>query len=135
MLPLNKNPDYNNIETYKAQSKYYDFDPAFTKKELWDVNALDTAIENFLMTEPGERLFNLEFGTPIILAIFENVDLARELIISAMDKLESYVPIKVNKSNMNIQEDPANHSITIMIPYDSNDGMIRNHIFGRRIRK
>lgn len=137
MLKLDQNSDFKRIETFKVQSKYYDFDPYWTHKEYWDWQALDTYIENVIMTMPGERIFNLGFGSPLFSIIFENAndDIVQSLYESTLNLIESYVPVKLNKSKCKLDIDGQNHVATILINYDSNDGMIKDHTFARRIRK
>lgn len=136
MLPLNKNPDFNKIETIKVQSQYYDLDYEIKRTEIWDWQALDQEIEMVLLTEPQERLFNLSFGSPLMSIIFENFDSSLDNIINlALDSIEFWVPIKIHRNKTNIEKDVLNHTITIQIWYDSNNGLIKNHCFARRIRK
>ena len=91
-------------------------------------------IENVLLTEPFERLFNLAYGSPLYLLLFENFSQADELMPRVFDTIEYWVPIKIDRGNADIVKDEFNHVITFKIPYISNDGLIQG-IFARRIRK
>lgn len=135
MLSLDKNPDFDRIETIKVQSHYYDYDPFFERKELWAEHALDASIENYLLTEPGERLFNIGFGSPLIMAIFADLNGAKDILRSACNGIEAIIPVRIHRDKINITHEPGSHVLTIQFTYDSNDGMIRNHTFARRIRR
>lgn len=136
MLPLEKNPDFNRIETIKVQSEYYDLDGEFKRKEIWDWQALDQSIEAVLVTEPLERLFNLNFGSPLMTIIFENFNNDTDTILNkALDTIEYWVPVHIYRDKTYMEKDPNNHTVTLQIWYDSNNGMIKNHCFTRRIRK
>ena len=52
-----------------------------------------------------------------------------------MDVIEAWVPIKIIRSKTQLQRDKENHAISFFIYYNSNDGMIRDHCFARRLRK
>ena len=72
MLSLSANSDYNRIGTTTVANEYYDWSNTTDTGEVWGKQALDQMIENVLMTEPFERLFNLDFGSPLYEILFEN---------------------------------------------------------------
>lgn len=135
MLTLDKNSDFKRIETSKIQSKYYDLDVNIVDTEVWSFDALDQAIENVLLTNKGERIFNYSFGTPLIELLFENDVNTDYIVDKALDVIETWVPIKIIRSKTQLQRDKENHAISFFIYYNSNDGMIRDHCFARRLRK
>ena len=135
MLTLDKNSDFKRIETSKVQSNYYDLDVNIVDTEVWSFDALDQAIENVLLTNKGERIFNYSFGTPLIELLFENDVNTDYIVDKAMDVIEAWVPIKIIRSKTQLQGDKENHAISFFIYYNSNDGMIRDHCFARRLRK
>lgn len=135
MLTLDKNSDFKRIETSKIQSNYYDLDVNIVDTEVWSFDALDQAIENVLLTNKGERIFNYSFGTPLIELLFENDVNTDYIVDKAMDVIEAWVPIKIIRSKTQLQRDKENHAISFFIYYNSNDGMIRDHCFARRLRK
>lgn len=135
MLTLDKNSDFKRIETSKVQSNYYDLDVNIVDTEVWSFDALDQAIENVLLTNKGERIFNYSFGTPLIELLFENDVNTDYIVDKAMDVIEAWVPIKIIRSKTQLQRDKENHAISFFIYYNSNDGMIRDHCFARRLRK
>lgn len=135
MLTLDKNSDFKRIETSKVQSNYYDLDVNIVDTEVWSFDALDQAIENVLLTNKGERIFNYSFGTPLIELLFENDANTEYLVNKALDVIETWVPIKIIRSKTKLERDKENHAISFFIFYNSNDGMIRDHCFARRLRK
>lgn len=135
MLTLDKNSDFKRIETSKVQSNYYDLDVNIVDTEVWSFDALDQAIENVLLTNKGERIFNYSFGTPLIELLFENDVNTEYLVNKALDVIEAWVPIKIIRSKTKLERDKENHAISFFIFYNSNDGMIRDHCFARRLRK
>lgn len=135
MLRLDQNSDFKRIETDKIQSNYYDIDGNIEGTEVWSWDALDQAIENVLCTMKGERIFNYSFGTPLIELLFENNINPEGLIDQTLDVIEHWVPIKIRRSKTDVQVDIENHAVSFFIWYDSNDGMIQDHCFSRRIRK
>ena len=52
-----------------------------------------------------------------------------------LDVIEAWVPIKIIRNKTQLQRDKENHAISFYIYYNSNDGMIRDHCFARRLRK
>ena len=135
MLTLDKNSDFKRIETSKVQSNYYDLDVNIVDTEVWSFDALDQAIENVLLTNKGERIFNYSFGTPLIELLFENDVNTDYIVYKALYVIEAWVPIKIIRSKTQLQRDKENHAISFFIYYNSNDGMIRDHCFARRLRK
>ena len=135
MLILDKNSDFKRIETSKVQSNYYDLDVNIVDTEVWSFDALDQAIENVLLTNKGERIFNYSFGTPLIELLFENDVNTDYIVDKALDVIEAWVPTKIIRSKTQLQRDKENHAISFFIYYNSNDGMIRDHCFARRLRK
>ena len=134
MLSLSANPDFTTLTNTKITNPYYDLDAFGEQTEVWGKEALDQMIENVLLTEPFERLFNLAYGSPLYLLLFENFSQADELMPRVFDTIEYWVPVKIDRGNADIVKDEFNHVITFKIPYISNDGLIQG-IFARRIRK
>lgn len=134
MLSLSANPDFSTISNGTTQNPYYDLDAYGEKPDLWGKDALDQMIENILLTEPFERIFNLGYASPLYFVLFENFSKLDELTTSIFDTIEFWVPIKIIREEADIEADEFNHSISFKIPYVSNDGLITG-IFTRRIRK
>lgn len=135
MLELSQNSDFKRLQEFTLDNEYYDWDMYSTTKELWGKQALDQMIENVLLTEPFERLFNLDFGTPLYSILFENFTSVDQVMPYVFDIIEKWVPIKIDRNQAKIEKDEDNHSFAFQIKYDSNNGMIRNALFARRLRK
>ena len=79
-------------------SKYIDVNPRFgrsTSAELvYDVEAINSSIENILGTIPGERLFQPNFGSNIHTLLFEpiNDDTAADILFEIVDAIENWEP-------------------------------------------
>ena len=134
MLSLSANPDFTTLTNTKIANPYYDLDALGEQTEVWGKEALDQMIENVLLTEPFERLFNLAYGSPLYLLLFENFARMDELMPQVFDAIEYWVPIKIDRTNADIEKDEINHVLLFKIPYVSNNGMITG-IFARRIKK
>lgn len=134
MLPLSANPDFSTLENTSFDNPYYDWDATGEATELWGKDAVDQMIENVLLTEPFERLFNLNYGSPLYLLLFENFSSIDTIMPKVFDTIEYWVPIKIDRSNTQVTPDEDNHAISFQIPYITNDGLIAG-MFARRIRR
>ena len=134
MLALSANPDFKNTDTITIDNPYYDLDGSGEQPELWGKDAIDLMIENVLLTEPFERVFNLSFGTPLYTLLFSNFSQIDTVMPQVFSVIEHWVPIKIDSANAKVTPDENNLTLTFQIPYVSNDGLISG-IFARRIRK
>ena len=134
MLPLSANPDFNALNNAAIDNPYYDWDRYGEDTELWGKDAVDQMIENVLLTEPFERLFNLNFGSPLYMLLFNDFADLDNIMPRVYDVIEYWVPIKIDRARTNVIPDEDNHALSFQIPYVTNDGLI-NGIFARRIRK
>jgi hypothetical protein len=134
MLELSANPDFLKHETGTIEQEYYDLDGSNESNELWGAAALDQMIENVLLTEKFERLFNLSFSSPIYDVLFQNFDNANLYVNTIFDIIEFWVPIKIDRSNAKIEQIPERNALAFQIPYISNNGQIAS-CFARRISK
>ena len=132
MLDLNKNSDFQWVDTGHIDSEYYDWDYNLEKDEIWNKPALDQMIEMVLVTEPHERLFNLGFGSPLYQVLFENFSQLDAVMSLIFDTIEFWVPIRIDRSNTKVETDEDNNTISFQIPYISNNGMVAG-LFARRI--
>lgn len=132
MLELSANSDYTTKDTFKLTNEYYDWDSTFSSTELWGADALNQSIEMVLTTEPQERLFNLNFGTPLYALLFENEGDVTTIMDNVFTNIEYWVPIKIDRSRTNVQVDADNHAVSFQIPYVSNNGVISG-LFARRL--
>jgi hypothetical protein len=132
MLDLNKNSDFQRLDSGKVESEYYDWNYDLEKGELWNKLALDQMIESVLVTEPHERLFNLGYGSPLYRVLFENFSRLEAVMSLIFDTIEFWVPIQIDRTNTKVEADEDNNTISFQIPYISNNGMVAG-IFARRI--
>jgi len=134
MFPISANQDLATTDTFIVNNEYYDWDASFTDKELWGADALNQSIEMVLTTEPQERLFNLDFGSPLFSVIFENANQMGPVLDHVFDVIEYWVPITINRAKTNIQVNSDAHTVSFEIPYTSKNGIISGY-FARKISK
>ena len=134
MLELSANPDFLKHDTGTIEHEYYDLDGTNESTELWGAAALDQMIENVLLTEKFERLFNLSFSSPIYEVLFQNFDKADFYANTIFDIIEYWVPIKIDRANTKIEQIPEKNALAFQLPYVSNNGQIVS-CFARRISK
>lgn len=132
MLDLNKNPDFATLDNALITSEYYDLDKELDGTQVWNKDALDQMIEMVLLTEPQERLFNLSFGSPIYRILFENFNQVDLLMDTVFDIIEHWVPIKISRSQADVEQDPDNNALIFKIPYVSNNGLVSGY-FARKV--
>ncbi len=134
MLPLSANSDFKNLGALKAPSTYYDIDATFAADncDIYRTDAIDQMIENIILTEPWERLFNLDFWSPFYKLLFDNSVNAEEVINETFSTIEYWTGITIDRENANINIDEANHEVSLQIPYVYEDnGAGYYHTFSR----
>ncbi len=130
-----KNSDFKHVGDTVRTNSYYDIDFNFKQIELYGTNALDQAIENILMTEYGERLFNIGFGSPLQRIFFENNGDTTNLREQVYTAIESLVPIHIDRTSAEIGKMDNNpHILYISLDYSTNDGLVYNHHFNRKFQ-
>ncbi len=134
MLELSANPDFLKHDSGTIEHEYYDLDGSGETNELWGAAALDQMIENVLLTEKFERLFNLSFSSPIYDVLFQNFNDVSLYVNTIFDIIEFWVPIKIDRNNTHIEPMPERNAVSFQIPYISNNGQIAS-CFARRISK
>lgn len=130
MLPLSANSDFKNYGDTQ-ENPYIDFngDDISFRSEVYGTDALDQAIEAVIMTEPYERLFNIDFWSPFYRLLFENGS-DEAIINEVFDVIEKYTPVIIDRVNSDVRVDSANHEIMLRIPYNYSEGY---HVFSRVI--
>lgn len=136
MLPLSANTDFKNIENASIENPYFDLavDDMNNFNVIYGTDAINQAIENVLTTEPFERLFNLEFFSPLYFLFFENSENAEEYIEKCIEKIELWIPIKVDRSNVDVSISSDKHEVSFKIPWITTDGLYIG-MFNRIIEK
>lgn len=76
---------------------------------------------NLILTNKGERVMNPEFGSDIRKNLFEQITPDLDLIIteSILNSVSTFIP-EVTITNINVNSDPDNNSINILIEYKIN---------------
>ena len=136
MLPLSANSDFKNLGELQAPSTYYDIDGSMAadNSDIYSVNAIDQMIENIILTEPWERLFNLDFWSPFYKLLFDNTANAEDVIQETFDTIEYWTGITIDRTNANVDIDDAKHEVSLQIPYVYEDnGAGYYHTFSRVI--
>lgn len=130
MLPLSANSDFKNYGD-KGENPYVDFngDDISLKSEVYGTDALDQAIEAVIVTEPYERLFNIDFWSPFYKLLFENGN-DESVVNEVFEAIQRYVPVVIDSNNAEIEVDSSNHEVSLKIPYYYSEGY---HVFSRVI--
>lgn len=132
MLPLSANSDF--IEYGAAgENPYRDIngDDISTKVEIYGTDAIDQAIESVIVTEPYERLFNVEFWSPFYRLLFQNESDAGTVIEEVFQMIEKWVNVRIDRENAKVNVDSYNRAVALYIPYFYSDNQY--HIFSRVI--
>jgi phage baseplate assembly protein W len=136
MLDITKSSDFKRVGD-KVDSGYYDIS-LFNDPNIYECKgtyAMDQALENYLLTIPGERLFNLKFGSPLYLILFQkNVD-QDEIRNSIYQNIENALSISIDRSTADLGQTDDPHVLSIHFRYSTRDGVITNHEFTRRFSK
>ncbi len=86
---------------------------------LSDSSAIARSIRNIVLTSPGEKFFNPDFGSRISESLFENVDKVSALAIE--DEIKSSIinfEPRVNLLNTNVVPNPDDNEMNVTIEYE-----------------
>ena len=86
---------------------------------LSDSSASARSIRNIVLTSPGEKFFNPDFGSRISESLFENVDKVSALAIE--DEIKSSIinfEPRVNLLNTNVVPNPDDNEMNVTIEYE-----------------
>ena len=102
--------------------------------EIWDTEVINQSIEMIIGTSYGERLFNLEFGSPLSLSLFENMSTANSNrlvtdIIKAIETWEDRITIISSQVVLEVKND---NSYLLSIPYIINKNNIKS-VFQKKL--
>lgn len=106
-----------------------------SKGQVSDEDVLKQSIENILGTCLGERLFNLSFGCPLMIRIFEIGDAkAGNQLIDDIVRAIKYWDNRVTliESDIRLNIDLNNHSAFISIPFIINATGLKS-VFQKKI--
>ena len=134
MLSISASSDFKRIgDTY--QLGYYDLSMLDSSNNIECINpvdAIDQAIENYILTDPGERLFNLNFGSPITRILFQNNVNTEEVRNNLYTSIEMALDIVIDRSTEGIELNESSHILYIHFNYSTSNGVILNHSFQRK---
>ena len=85
---------------------------------LKNENAIARAVRNIVLTSPGEKFFNPEFGSSISEILFENVDEITAVSIEdeIRSSLKNYEP-RVELINVNVDANVDENQFDVLITY------------------
>jgi len=86
---------------------------------LNNANAIARSVRNIILTNPGEKFFDEEFGTSISESLFENINTLTASTIKDQIKyaIQEYEP-RVNFLRSEIRPDSDNNSFDVTIVYE-----------------
>ena len=86
---------------------------------LRNANAISRSVRNIIMTEPGEKFFQPEFGSRVSKLLFENVDdISASLIDDEIrQSINRYEP-RVELTDVEVSPDFDNNQFDVLIVYN-----------------
>lgn len=101
--------------------------------EIWDIDVINQSIEMIIGTSYGERIFNIGFGSPLSLSLFENMNNSQaekmlDGVISAIKTWEDRITILENDVRLITQD----NGYILRIPYIINKSNLKS-IFQKKI--
>ena len=86
---------------------------------LKNANAIARSVRNIVMTYPGEKFFQPDFGSRVSESLFENVDEVSALSIrdEVRSSIINYEP-RVKLNNVNVNLNPDENEINLSITYE-----------------
>lgn len=136
MLPITESPDFKRVGD-TLDSGYYDV-TLFSNPNVCEIkgaSAMDQALENYLLTIPGERLFNIEFGSPLYQILFQKNINQEEIRERIYTQVENALNIVIDRSTAELGQTNDTHVLKIHFRYTTLDGTIVNHEFSRKFSK
>jgi len=93
---------------------------ALTTTDVYDDLAIRQSIENIILTVPGERVFEIGFGSSLMSITFRNMNTETgerllDSLINSINKYEPRVSVLSNKCKLIIN--PKENSVYLSIPY------------------
>ena len=136
MLPVTESQDFKRAGD-SVEAGYYDI-TLFNDPNMYECEgayAMDQALENYLLTVPGERLFNLSFGSPLYRVLYQKSVNSSELRESIYQNIENALNISIDRSTADLGDAGDPNILTIHFKYSTRDGVITDHEFARRFSK
>lgn len=138
MFRLDQNPDFKNQGELYKPSNYLDIngDDLSQQVVIHGTDAIDQAIEAVIVTEPWERLFNIDFWSPFYKLLFSTANNVDSIVSETFDMIEKWTGVIIERSKANVVVDSDNHEVALSIPYLYVDnGTTYSHTFSRAISK
>lgn len=132
MLPLSANNDFKDYGAV-GENPYRDIngDDLSVQSEVYGTDALDQAIEAVIVTEPYERLFNIDFWSPFYRLLFQNEGDGERIVEEVFQMIEKWVGVRIDRENANVEVRSFEHAVVLRIPYYFGDNQY--HVFSRVI--
>jgi len=108
-----------------TEKRYSDLDFRLKKlssgdfNKVTDENAINQSLTSLFNTLPGERLFNLSYGTNIPFLLFDPFDktTASSIINEINDSIQKYEGARIEIEDLNIELDYGNSRYNISLSY------------------
>jgi len=110
-----KNVDFSDVETrFAFQAIKKDLVPVINE------DSVKQSLKNIIFTSKGERFFNPNFGSDILLMLFENITPATEQIFTDLIKtaVSNHEP-RANLIDVNVNPYPDENSVLISIIFST----------------
>ena len=91
-----------------------------SKGETYDVDVINQSIENILMTFVGERIFNISYGSNLMLRVFEIISIrsGEQILNDIVKTIQRWEDrIEIIESDMKLTIDVDRNGALIEIPY------------------
>lgn len=89
-------------------------------QQLFNVEAVKNSIRNIVLTNKGERFFNLEFGCDVRSLLFDNVDAGTEAALqSTIETAISNFEPRANLINVIVSGQPDINAYTITVVFST----------------
>lgn len=87
---------------------------------VYDVEAINEAIDNLITTQVGERVFNRKLGSRLAQILFEPMtdSIVQDTIMQIHQVMIKFEPrIKINLNSSSIKTDVDNHQVDVFLQY------------------
>ena len=110
----------------RVKTKFKDVSMSFERNPLNDdliglknTNAIARSLRNIVLTQPGEKFFNPDFGSRVSESLFENVDDVSELAIQdeIQNSIINFEP-RVKLLSVRVKANPDLNEMDVTIQYE-----------------
>jgi len=101
---------------------------SLTQSDVYDSKAILQSVENILLTVPGERVFEPEFGSILMATVFRNITTQNgerllDSLIASLNKFEPRITVISKDCRLNINT--REHSLSLSVPFIINKAKIK----------